>query len=373
MRQPLAYVVSPQRWDDIHVSKHHYAIALADRGWRVVFIDPPTSLGKPGQIQLFETEVPRVSRLRYQTFFPYWLKFHARSAFDFLMTYQARRLVGAAGQPDLVWDFDNAYQFRDLRPFGAKLALFHLVDDVGPRGLGDKKADHFFYLHDSFCLNAGREALPSHQIGHGLGQIHAEMARAAVERPQEQRAPHIGLVGNLAAPWIDWSSVAEMVRRHPEARFTFWGPLPKVDLELPLRALLANPSVQFPGATSSQRIVEQARGVDVWLLPFRTEKLLGGPLNSHKVLEYLATGRVVVMNWLEAYASNPLVCHTARNQEQALPDLLDATLASLDVVNAPEMMARRRTFALERSYSAHLDRIEEITGLEAIMSDRHAA
>ena len=32
---PLAYVISPQPWAGFHVSKHHYAIALAERGWRL--------------------------------------------------------------------------------------------------------------------------------------------------------------------------------------------------------------------------------------------------------------------------------------------------------------------------------------------------
>ncbi|MCU0578607.1 MAG: discoidin domain-containing protein [Desulfobacterota bacterium] len=110
-------MISPQPWAGLQVSKHHYARALAARDWRVVFIDPPAELGKPGRIEQTATEVSGIFRLRYQTFFPYRLKFHARPLFDLLMWRQAKRLVQAAGRPNLVWDFDNAYQFRDFGPY----------------------------------------------------------------------------------------------------------------------------------------------------------------------------------------------------------------------------------------------------------------
>lgn len=369
---PLAYVISPQPWNGFQVSKHHYARALAQRGWRVIFVDPPTDLGAAKQIEIGETEVAGISSLKYQTFFPYWLKFRSRLLFDLLMRRQAQQIVHAAGKPDLVWDFDNAYQFRDLRSFGADLTLFHLVDDVSRHDLGDKRADHFFYLHRSFCDHAGGTPDTDHEIGHGIGNVHVELARMAVDLPRKHGPPHVGFVGNLAAPWLDWDAVAEMVRRHPEARFTLWGPLPTVGIGPVLQALIDHPATQFPGLTQPKLIVEVAETVDVWLLPFRTEKLLGGPLNSHKVLEYLATGRAVVMNWLEAYDGNPLVHMPPRKGSAGLPDLLDRVLACLDKVNAPDMAARRRTYALEHSYNGHIDHIFDLTGLSDLTKLRDA-
>ena len=163
------------------------------------------------------------------------------------------------------------------------------------------------------------------------------------------------------------------MRRQPEARFTFWGPLPLSGPEPALKALIDHPATRFLGLTRPERILDEASTVDVWLLPFRLEKLQGAPLNSHKVLEYLATGRAVVMNWLEAYDGNQLVHLARRDGSSALPNLLDDVLSRLDTVNAPEMMARRRAYALGHSYSRHFDRISALAGLDTLMRRRDAA
>jgi hypothetical protein len=327
----------------------------------VIFIDPPSKLGAAGRIEIEGTAVPRVSVLRYQPFFPYSLKFRARSVFDLLMRQQARRLVRAAGRPDLVWDFDNTYQFRDLSQFGASRTLFHLVDDVGVPGLGIKSADHVLYLHRSFCERAGGKPLADHEIGHGLGRMYADAALDARDETRPAVSAHVGFVGNLAAPWVDWTAVAEMVSRNPLARFTFWGPFPDdSSADADLRRLLRHPAIRFPGLTSAERIVTESHDVDVWLLPFRPDRLLGGALNSHKILEYLSTGRAVVMTWLEAYEGKDVV-FTLPRSGGSLADLLQQVLANLEEANSPEMISRRRAFALESTYDRLLDRVLSVT------------
>jgi hypothetical protein len=336
-------------------------------------VDPPAELGQPGQIALNTTDVPGLSILRYQTFFPYRLKFHARPLFDLLMRLQAKRLVNAAGRPDLVWDFDNAYQFRDLMPFGAGTTLFHLVDDVGEAGLGTKGADHVFYLHRSFCMRAGGLPLADHEIGHGLGRAHARAAAQAGDPTRRAGPPHLGFVGNLAAPWIDWAAVAEMLHRHPQARFTFWGPLPSAALDPLLQGIVEHPATRFPGLTAPERILDEAADVDLWLIPLRANRLPGGALNSHKVLEYLATGKAVAMTRLEAYTDSPLVYMPDAAANEALPDLVYRLLTDLEGINAPALVAGRRAFALERSYDRQLERVLNIAGLTEPSKRNYAA
>ncbi|MBW4985692.1 hypothetical protein KZZ07_24425 [Mameliella sp. CS4] len=365
--RPLALVISPQPWTGFQVSKHHYAQALAGRGWRVVFVDPPSPDIRPGEIRLAPTTVENLESLQYRPALPHALKFHARWLFDRMMRRQARAIRRRVGRPDLIWDFDNAYQFRDLRVFDARRSLFHLVDDVGDRGQGGKHADHVFTLHPVFCAHAGVPCRPDHVIDHGLGALHMEEARRPAGPRRAGAAPGLGFVGNLGAGWIDWEAMAEMVRRHSEARFTFWGPLPETwDRAEALNRVLAMPNVEFPGLTAPEDILATSDDIDVWLLPFRAEAFDSTrPLNSHKVLEYLATGKCVLMSWLEAYDGNPLVHVSAGPQADDLPDRLDALLNDLDAANAPERQAARKAHALERGYDRHLDHILSVVGLGA--------
>lgn len=356
MSAPLALILSPQPWDGFQVSKHHYARTLAGRGWRVVFVDPPADLGRPGRIVQAPTGVAGVTSLRYQTAFPYRLKFHLRPLFDLLMRRQARRLVAATGRPDLVWDFDNAYQFRDLTAFGAARTVFHLVDDVGTPGLGTKRADHVLCLDPGLCRGAGGTPAPEDRIGHGLGAAHARAAATAVDRPRPEGPPHLGFVGNLAADWIDWPALAEILHRRPDARLTCWGPLPAA-LPPALAAIRARPGTRFPGLTPPERILEQAGDIDLWLAPFRPDRLPGGAIDSHKILEYLATGRAVASVRLAAHADNPLVAQPDPARGETLPDLVIRLLAAPEALNPPDLAACRRAHALACSYERRLDQV----------------
>ena len=263
----------------------------------------------------------------------------------------------AAGQPTLVWDFDNAYQFRDLRVFGADAALFHLVDDVVEAEMGTKRAGHFFYLHRSFCIHAGGTPLPDHEIGHGLGQIHARAAAGAKDAPRPAGPPQVGFVGNLAATWIDWTAIGEMLSRQPETIFTFWGPLPDVNsTNADLRRIFDHPATRFPGIATPEQIVAESTNIDVWIIPFHASRLLGGPINSHKILEYLSTGRAVVMSWLQAYEESDLV-YMLPKSGGSLADLLSRVLSDLGRANSSEMVKRRRAFALNRTYDIWVGQI----------------
>jgi hypothetical protein len=366
---PLAFVISPQPWNGFLVSKHHYALTLAFRGWEIFFIDPPTDLGGAGRMKIQETDVTGLSVLRYQTFFPYALKFRFRALFDNLMRKQARRITEKIGRPDLVWDFDNAYQFADLKPFEAGLTFFHLVDDIADKCQGTRNADHFFYLDESFCRHAGGNPTPGCQVGHGLSKAHEIAARnLRLEQYEagDKGAPRIGFVGNLAAAWIDWDAVLEMLRRNPNAHFTFWGPMPGPgDANATIKDIASKSRVSFRGLTSPDQIIEDSGNIDIWIFPFCSDKLLGGPTDSHKILEYLSTGKAVVMNWLRAYESSELVYMAPAEDKNVLPDLLDEVLSTLPEANSVENMERRRNYALERTYDKRLDHIFSVAGVKS--------
>jgi hypothetical protein len=43
LRNKTVLLISPERWGKMRVSKHHYAIELADRNCKVYFLEPPSN------------------------------------------------------------------------------------------------------------------------------------------------------------------------------------------------------------------------------------------------------------------------------------------------------------------------------------------
>lgn len=349
-----AFVISPQPWDGFKVSKHHYAVALARSGWQVYFIDPPSPFQVARRIEYEPTEVEGIQRVSHSLPVPNWTKFHARPLFDRAMRRHARRLTSALGTPDLVWDFDNAYHFRDLRPFGAVQSIFHLVDQ-GLKGMGDKQADTCIHLHPSFCEWAGFDPDRSTQVGHGVSIDFIKSCCLSGATGRADKTLSFGIVGNLAAKWLDWETVVDIARRHPSAQFLLWGPYPSSDQASGgLRAAMECSQFHFRGLSRPEEIAASSGEVDVWLVPFLSDALPGGPLNSHKILEYLSTGKVVAMTWLEAWAGNPLVSMLDRNSSKSLADLVDDVVDCLDVLNSSKQSLDRMAYARARAYDARL-------------------
>lgn len=362
-RARTVFIISPQPWEGFKVSKHHYAVALAREGWTVFFIDPPLPFSRRRGIKTHPTDVDGVCRVDYSLPLPSWTKFKLRSIFNLAMRRQARRLTARLGRPDLVWDFDNAYQFNDLRAFGGSTTIFHLVDR-GVKGLGDKSAELRVHLHPSFCEWAGYRASDSIKVGHGVSRDFIQHCPPIPTHDEYKQVVCIGLVGNLKASWFDWAAVEEIARRLPTTRFVLWGPHRDPGIAEGAEGRLLNSKrVSLRGIASPEQIAEDSAEVDLWLLPFVAERVPGGPLNSHKVLEYLATGKAVAMSWLEAYSGNGLVEMLDRDSGETLPDRVSGVLASLDTINSSSLMLARRSYASDRVYEERLSQILRVVGL----------
>ena len=358
----IIFVNSPQPWAASKVSKHHYARELAARGHEVYFIEPPV-IGERGAPRVAAGPYPRLSIVTYGTFFPYRLKFHARPLFDLLMRSQARRLVRAIGKrPDIIWDFDNAYQYADLSAFGAELAIFHPVDDLPARLTSTKKADVVFSNAQRYIDRLTPLPRFARVIDHGLSRAFIDRAKAVTRDPAGAgpgggARPVVAYVGNLDRPGIDWAAVAAMAADLPQVRFVLIGPF-GVSGDGPPAPLRACANVAFPGPKTTEEILVFAREVDIWLMAYDRARDIDGGTNPHKLLEYLATGKAVVSNWAEAYVGKDLVLMPPTPDNAPLPALLAEAIARLGQLNSPAEQARRAAYTLNFSYAAHLVAID---------------
>nr|WP_255720809.1 glycosyltransferase [Acuticoccus kalidii] len=361
-RPRTIYLISPQKWCHPKVSKHHYALTLAGLGHRVYFIEPPHPENSRRPVVLDDESGVRV--VKYRAYFPYWTKFHAPKMFDLLMRVQAKYLIDAIGEsPEIVWDFDNACQFVDLRVFGRSLKIFHPVDDVARRGCPGKRAD--------MVLSTSRrhlEGVPSGAItalvGHGLSEPFAECARAVVGDPAaagprgRYDRPVIGYVGNLDLHGIDWDVILQIARQLPHVTIWLIGPGERGDVDGARRAVHDAANVRFLGRKDANEILSLANEINLWLMAYDGYRDPNGATNPHKLLEYLATGKPIVSNRTEAHCDTGLIAMPPDLSNETIPELVSATLAELDFCDSDDMRRRRAAYALTFGYEHHLAQID---------------
>ena len=360
----VIYIISPQPWNGFRVSKHHYAIELAALGHRVYFIDPPDAKLARGAVRRTPTDIAGLTNVRYAPWFPYKLKFHARPLFDAAMRRQAHLLAQAIGEkPHIVWDFDNAYQFANLKAFGAGLNVFHPVDDFEPRFIETKNADIIFSVAQRFLDRFTRPVVPMHLVPHGLSRDYAATAQRISASPdvreRDARRPCIGYVGNLEHSGVDWPTILAMCDLCPDADFVFIGPYKPAGGRTPIDAIAQRANCRLLGAKSAADIIALASGIDVWLICYDAVRTVDGATNSHKILEYLASGCAVLSNRIDAYAGTDLAIMPPARDNAPMPQMLRNILDDLPAVNAPDRQRRRAQFALQHSYGGHLHAIDQ--------------
>lgn len=352
-------VVSPQRWNHIALSKHHYASELARRGNEVFFLGPPDAGSFRTEIDVVGLNgVEGLAVVDWTVPFPLSLRFHARCIYDLLMARALRRLrASLGGELDAVWCFDlNLYS--NLRKFGARRAIYFPVDPVSERyqvGPGGT-ADLILSVSDTILSSFGCVKTPRWRVGHGLAQAFVDASQVS---PVASAAPlRVGYVGNLDHPALDRDVLAEAMRHMPDVEFHLWGPgAPEGTAGPDWRTF---PNVVLRGVLPTPMLAREVQAMDAFLLAYRAGQSYDCS-NSHKILEYLSTGRVVVATHLSEYAGrDDLVLMTAPADNSRLPVLLADVLAKRSLHNAPLRQHQRRAYAFSHTYARQLDRIARL-------------
>lgn len=371
-------MISPQPWGDIHVSKHHYAVELARRDNKVVFLNPLT-LGRPKEAltvsPLTGTANLRIAKATLPI--PSFLRFKWRSLYDRLIDVFASRLAARMGGFDIVWCFDPNY-FHNLKRF-APVAIYHPVDPITEEfqiTCGRFSDVIFSVSHE--IINAFRNIpVPQFIINHGVsGPFRALALRNyenidnyVYEKPVRLK---FGYVGNLLRKEIDWTLIYAIIGQNPEVEFHFWGPSSLSQSNLAgddssetrnrIGILEKYPNVILHGSVPSKELPEAISIMDGFLLIYRFIKGQSDRSNSHKILEFLCTGKTLVSFRVKAYQSHPenlLVMPPDDNDALILP-LFNKVAKEIDRYNNRDHVKKRLAFALEATYENNLNKIERI-------------
>lgn len=372
LKEKNILLISSETWGDIYISKHNYAIALARRGNTVYFLNPVRERMRRGAIKIEPSGVhPSLQIVSYNTFFPIILKFHFPKLFDYLMRFQIKKIVQHIGvKPDVVWDFNCSYLYNNLQQFGAPLCIFHPVDLIG-KDVSQKRCDLVLSVSDMILHEYKRQDVPKYVVNHGLAETFVKIAKKVpVESETADRPVRIGYVGNLMMSALDREVMKKIITANETSEFHMIGPYSYTNNNIAderhhdkeyaefLVFLKMQDNVKLYGPRKQRDIARLIDKFDMFLLCYREIPSYRAD-NSHKVLEYLSTGKAVVSSHLTYYEDKNLLEMTPLGKNHELPKLVQHIAENLHFYNDLENQLSRKKWALNHTYERHIQRIEQ--------------
>lgn len=363
LRDKNILLVSPEPWNHIFVSKHHYAVYLAGRGNRVFFLNPPGT-----SCSVSPTEFENVFSVGYKGFVR-GLKY-----FPGVVRKKLQREVYAKVESlcnckfDIIWSFDNSVFFDfDALP-DHLLAISHIVDlnQDFQTARAAASAGICFCTTDLIQERLKQFNPNVVKINHGV-HLPAMMPTPDIHGQGHAKDHRVKAVysGNLAMPYIDWVALEKIVSRNPGVDFIFLGPgadrgVGDSLMDRAKRATFASANVSSPGVVVHEALQSHYLPADILLIAYQ-EAYHAEQANPHKMMEYLASGNVVVSSFTAEYkkqADEGLIAMSEGNAD--LPEAFSKTVGNLNEYNREELRQARRRFATENSYTRQIDRIEEL-------------
>ena len=355
---------------------------LAASGNTVYFLNPLSpSLPGAGTLNvnkieegLFEISCSRwiPSFLRFK--FPRLFHAFMRSAIRYILKKIDRKI-------DIVWCF-NAHHYEDLKVFGAELSIFHPVDlyveDEMPVTRG---ADLLLGTTDDILLKFEKQGVPCYKVRHGVAASFLKycdgyLKEDARDYNGKEYSIQVGYVGNLLKKHTDRQSFQKFIIQNPHVTFHLWGPYEVADSNISIRGETISPdvisfieflgssdNVRLYGAKTPNEIAFGFRNLDAFFMCYNLEEAVNKGADSHKILEYLSTGKVCISHHISGYQNKPgLVEMLASEDNEDLPSLFNRVISNLQDYNTEELRRSRIEFAVSHSYAVQLDAIDEMIG-----------
>ncbi len=349
-------IVSPEPWDSLRVSKHHYATTLAARGSSVFFLNPPDASVDGISIQRV-SESPGVSVVSAPRVSP-GLRFYPAVLRRWMERRWLSRLEKAAAcRINVIWLFENS-RFYDMRFGGSRLKIYHQVDlnqDFHAKAAA-ATADICLCTTDAIARRLRAVRPDVHKVHHGTAIVD-EVPGTLDLRPFQNGGIHATCIGNLDSEYVDIAALANLARTYPHVTFHFVGTCGEAS---PLRRECgAAANVTWWGKLPYTEIPALTSHSDVLLVAYRSDVFRDQLASPHKFMEYLLSGKAVVCSYTDEYKDKRHLVAMA-DPGQPLAEAFEHAITDLDHLNAPHRMAERRAFALDHCYENQLARIERI-------------
>lgn len=350
-------IISPEPWDSIFVSKHHYSIELAKRGNQVFFLNPPLDSCKG----VNKNKIDAIEVLDYSVFMKGSNQMPPKLR-RIVQNFDIRKIKRTIGEIDVVWSFDP-FRFQFLKDWKPKLAIYHPVDlhNTPMEICIAEHADVVFSVSDRLLDKFRALKIPVGFINHGLSMHFVEATQKHECKLPGNFSFKIGLVGNILYRFMDTEALTRLVERFPNIGFYFIGPSSPKSSEDPkaiwLKELSMKPNVFLMGKKPSNKLPLIYKELNAFLIPYLGKKHLLELSNSHKVLEYLSSGKPVVCSYIDQYTNTNLLLMADDNEE--LESLFKKLIDQYPEFMKEDLVSQRIAYAKAHTYGRQIEKIEQ--------------
>jgi hypothetical protein len=346
-------LVSPQSWDSRQVSKQHYTKALAEYGANVFYLNPPTYSIFSGKIS-YEQVNKNLTVVSPSLPIPRFFKFKLESIFRYFLKVQLNRIIKRINSIDFLWNLDNGTYFQEHYLFENTIKIFHPVDDFNET----KSLEYSSYDFGFSVSNEILAKIPLEKkwfINHGLNAIGSIEESHHLQHTQDVKSLNVCYLGNLSIRFLDTEALKAIIGRNVDVAFHFIG---DYDEKTDFVVFLENSkNVTLYGKKIGTELHEILAKMDIFLLCY---KKIDGYFadNSHKVLEYLSTGNVIVSSQLSVYKELNLFPMSIKEDNSDYIELFEKVVRNFSELNNESLRQKRIAFALDNTYAKQIQRIE---------------
>jgi len=368
----MILLISPQSWGTMHISKHHYALALAELGNTVYFLNPPCNELKQS-VEMYKYN-NNLFIITYKLQFNFNIRFHFRLLYDLLMRRQIRYLQNIFNRKfDVLWCFD-ANLYSDLTLFNGDIVIYHVVDQVFEKHSIKPaiKSDVIISVADNILQNFAYLPVKKLLLNHGLADCFANKAKSYLEHICMSKVSNnkikIGYIGNLLISALDRNTLKTLISKYMNIEFHFWGCYEIVGCNIAadesmevvqfIDFLKQMGNVTLHGPQEPCRVAEEVHDMDAFLVCYDIKKDANNGSNTHKLLEYLSTGKVVISNHISSYKTCHELIQMLDYDTVDYVQLFENTILNISYYNCIEKQKKRINFALQNRYSSQIHKIE---------------
>jgi hypothetical protein len=278
-----------------------------------------------------------------------------------LIVIQRWFILRKIGIPHLVISFDLTNNFP-LTSLNCKKIFFAADEPRAKQNFVSARNADMIVSVSQHILDLYKPYYPQTKlflINHGLSE---EFLNIPTNLPKKYDGINIGLSGNFLFNDIDYPTLTQIIEYHNDIKFHFYGnhsAESNIGAETGCRniqyltQIKSNPNCVFHGVLGKRDLALELNQMDGFLICYDPQNGQSSGSNSHKILEFLSTGKVIISSNFSFYSGANLfeMCNSKTNE--MLSEIFKKAIEGLSVHNQNENQKKRKDFVLESTYQKH--------------------